>query len=365
MFRDKDKFRVAWREKGKRYSRNFSSKEEARDFERKLKAGVLGSVTVTKQNPLMEDFFERWLNEYSKVEKGDNSNDEDRRVIERHLKPAFRCRPLNSIGKGDLVEMKSKLLRTKAHQKETFLSPKTVNNILLIAKSVMSFAVDLELIPQNPWLSVKLCKLPERDFRYWSFKERNEFFEKARNVKPDLADLVMLAAMTGLRRGELAALTWNLIDFHRRKAKIKRSYSVRLKKHGPTKGKEIAEVGLNPVAMEILRRRHQNRTDATVFPTKMFQNLRRDFGQLCKDVGARPIRFHDLRHTFASHLTEKAVDQRKVQELLRVKSSAMVQRYAHLHPDHLDGVTDLLCDTRTDTRRRKNRESNLRVSVNA
>ncbi|MBF0442726.1 MAG: tyrosine-type recombinase/integrase, partial [Oligoflexales bacterium] len=59
------------------------------------------------------------------------------------------------------------------------------------------------------------------------------------------------------------------------------------------------------------------------------------------------IRFHDLRHSFASCLTMGGLDPRLVMELMRHKSLAMTQRYAHLHPDYLKGATEILCRTQT------------------
>ncbi len=63
----------------------------------------------------------------------------------------------------------------------------------------------------------------------------------------------------------------------------------------------------------------------------------------CRKFGVKEIRFHDLRHTFASCLALAGVDLMVIKDLMRHKSYQMTLRYAHLHPDHLKGKTDVLC----------------------
>lgn len=340
MQRFRDGYRVWWREGGRRRSRFFKIKREAERFELERKLGIAGSETMASQNPTFAEFAARWVQEYSKPTKSGNSHDEDKRTIERHLRPAFGPKRLRSLKKPDLVELKARLLSTTAYQKKKPLAPKTVNNILMVAKKIMADALDLGIVPENPWRGIKRCRVPDKEFDYWMPDERERFFELADN--PDIRDAAYLACHTGLRRGELAALTWRAIDFERRRLRVSQSYSVRLKEYGPTKGKEVAEVPLNDAALELLHRRAEERRGTSVFPVHIFGNLRRDFGALCKRTGVRPIRFHDTRHTFASNLAMAGVDLMVIQKLMRHKTYQMTLRYAHLHPTHLEGATDAL-----------------------
>lgn len=355
MFRDKDGWRVQWRAKGRRLSRKFKSRTEAEDFVAKRRLGLADERPSERGSPTFEDFANRWLAEYSRAEKRATSHAEDKRVVKRHLVPALGPKRIKDLRRADLVELKANLLVKTAKDRKTALGPKTVNNILMVAKSILGYAAELELIGENPWRRMKPCKVAQRDFDFWRPEERDEFYARTRLVREDLGDLAYFACHTGLRRGELAALTWTAVDLERRKVRVVASYNVGLKALSPTKGGEVADVPLNSAALAVLRERAEDRDGPMVFPTELFENLRRAFTALCRRVGVRPIRFHDTRHTFASTLAMAGVDLLVIQQLMRHKSYQMTLRYAHLLPSHLAGQTEVLV-TGTQTARSGSRD---------
>jgi len=80
---------------------------------------------------------------------------------------------------------------------------------------------------------------------------------------------------------------------------------------------------------------------------KPYQDVKRSFASACRRAGIKDFRFHDLRHTFASHLVMSGTDITTVKELLGHKTLAMTMRYAHLAPSHkikavnkLDSILD-------------------------
>ena len=71
-------------------------------------------------------------------------------------------------------------------------------------------------------------------------------------------------------------------------------------------------------------------------------DIKHSFTSACRKAGIADFRFHDLRHTYASHLAMRAVHIRALQELLGHKTPAMTQRYYHLAPEQLQNAVKLL-----------------------
>jgi integrase len=71
-------------------------------------------------------------------------------------------------------------------------------------------------------------------------------------------------------------------------------------------------------------------------------DIKHSFTSACKKAGITDFRFHDLRHTYASHLAMRGVHIRALQELLGHKTLAMTQRYSHLAPEQLQNAVKLL-----------------------
>jgi len=86
-----------------------------------------------------------------------------------------------------------------------------------------------------------------------------------------------------------------------------------------------------------------------------YGNIRKSFEGAKKRAGIVDFRFHDLRHTFASHLVMAGVDLKTVQELLGHKSFEMTLRYTHLSPDHKKAALDILYKRMVTIRSQKDR----------
>jgi integrase len=151
------------------------------------------------------------------------------------------------------------------------------------------------------------------------------------------AELVRVAAYAGLRRGELVALRWGDVDFERRKLVVRRAVSGDVEASS-TKSRRAREVPLPDQAAGALARLSQ-RGDFTSAADYVFANrlgrrldgsaLRRRVERARDAAGLRPLRFHDLRHTYGSLLVAGGVDLASVKAAMGHSRITTTERYLH------------------------------------
>ena len=125
-------------------------------------------------------------------------------------------------------------------------------------------------------------------------------------------------------------------------------------KHGfilldKTKNGDRREIPINATLKGILRDLTRRIDVPYVFydraTGKPYKDVKRSFKTACRRAGIKDFHFHDLRHTFASHLVMAGVDITTVKELLGHKTLTMTLRYAHLAPSHKVKAVDILDST--------------------
>ena len=350
MFRDRDGWRVSWYRHGKRRSKKFANEKEARLFELKLELGEADTTPNPRLSPTFEELARDWHENYCKRRKSETQWGHDLIVIEKHLIPVLGPMRLTTIKKSAATTLLEALQSTK--RGERYISARTCNNALGLAKTILGYSVEKDLLSLNPFSSVPLLLQKKPAVSYWTPEERDGFLAQAFLLDPEFANLVLVACYTGLRMGELAGLRRRDLDFKTGLIHVGASYSVKLRKDlRTTKNGEAGWVEMCKPVHEVLSACRFLPTDARVFQLSLFDNARRRLLRLCELTQTRPIRFHDLRHTFASSLAMAGVDLMKIQAACRHKSYAMTLRYAHLHPDHLRGITTALEKSGSQTAR--------------
>jgi len=200
-------------------------------------------------------------------------------------------------------------------------STSTANRHLTLLKSVFNRAIAWELFKgANPAAKITKAKEPPNRLRYLSQAELQRLLGRCdAKIYPILA----CALYTGMRRGEVMGLTWANVDLNQSIIYILQSKS--------GKPREI------PIAAnlhEILASIETAKPTDKVFDVPNI-TLRRHFDQLLKAAGIAGFRFHDLRHTFASHFIMKTGNLTALQKILGHASPIMTQRYAHLSSGYL------------------------------
>lgn len=195
---------------------------------------------------------------------------------------------------------------------------------------MFNVAVEWGLIPYAPPIKA-FNGLPEPSFDFLDFEELDRLVDVATG---QYKALIIFAAKTGLRVGEIRALKKDDVDLVAKRVVVRRNIV-----HGVTdtpKSGKSREVPLCDSVVDALKgSRHLN--GPYVFCDSRGNVLNHDvmyrkLAHYCEKAGLRRIGFHTLRHTFASHLAMKGVPMKAIQEMLGHADIKMTMRYSHLSP---------------------------------
>lgn len=340
-------YRVRWREVGRLRSRTFKRKVDAEQFQARMRLGEqhVRPVPATQQKTLAE-VAQQWVKNYAEIHKFPSSVIRDKQMLRDYILPTLGSRPIQSIEKTDILAWQGEL------KNKTQLALKTINLVHGLLAKILHDAVDWGFIDKNPTVGVKRFRLPEIDFKFWSMEERDRFLNFAKGENHKLWEIIAFTVHTGLRSGEVEGLLRDALDFERREVVVKRSFCHKTSSLNPyTKGKNIRRVPMNSLVWSILQDRRLFAPDMKIFSFDFEHLLWRYFRPLQRKAGVQEIRFHDLRHTFASHLAMAGVSLFDIQKLLGHAEIRTTMRYMHLAPDQLQGKTDVLLSLQLTCRR--------------
>jgi len=193
--------------------------------------------------------------------------------------------------------------------------------LALIRAILRRSALDWEWIDKPP--VIKLYREAKRRVRYLSAEQASLLIQE---LPEHLADIVRFSLVTGLRRSNVTKLEWSQVDMQRNVAWI----------HGDqAKAGKPIHVTLNATAIAVLAKQI-GKHPKSVFSYKgrpIIQVNTKAWYKALKRAGIEDFRWHDLRHTWASWLTQNGVPLNVIQEMGAWESAEMVRRYAHLAPE--------------------------------
>ena len=256
-----------------------------------------------------------------------------RSALRAHLLPAFGGRPIESITTEDIEAWRRSL---------TGLSNRSKNKLLIQLHGIFRRAQMVWGIPVNPLARVEKHPMrPSGDIQVFS---PEEVWALVRAAASDQDGAVYLtAAFTGLRLGELLALRWRDVDFAGSTIRVRASWAGSALTT-PKSGK-VRAVPMAPDVASALgrlgRRENWVGEDDLVFAGEGGDHLdasalRRRYKAALAAAALRPLRFHDLRHTFGTRMIAKA-DIRRVQEWMGHADIQTTMRYLHYAPHDEDG----------------------------
>ena len=225
-----------------------------------------------------------------------------------------------------------KVERFRKERLKTGNSKSTCNRHLALMKRLFNVAIEEGYTEENPVQKVKLYSekdtLKERILRA---SEEAELMEKCSDY---LKPIITVALNTGMRLGEILNLKWNNIDLKARRIRVEK-----------TKSGKVRFIPINDTLFYELRRLRNGQSPFVFFnpeTMKPYVDLKRGFKAACRRAGIEGMRFHDLRHTFATRLIENGIDIETVRDLLGHHSITVTQRYTHSNDERKRAAVELL-----------------------
>ena len=253
--------------------------------------------------------------------------------INSRLLPEFGDRRLEEITSRDIERWRATIVTSTGEP----LTNKSKNNLLVLLHGIFRRAVTVYGLPYNPVATVEPHRVrPSGDIEVFS-PEEVWALARAAASEQDRA-IYLTAAFTGLRRGELLALRWRDVDFAGHTIRVRANWAA--KQLTTPKSGKVRSVPMAPdvarALAELGKRDLFTSDDDLVFTGVAGGHLDGDalssrYRSALERAALRPLRFHDLRHTFGTRMIAKA-DVRRVQEWMGHADIQTTMKYLHYAP---------------------------------
>ena len=297
---------------------------------------------------ILGQWLDRWLTEYKAGTVRPGTLEGYHRYIEYYIKPQLGDKQISLLSQQDIQRMYRRLkTEGRIHEHPEMghqLSDSMVRHIHSTLHAALKDAVQAHVIPRNPTEGTTAPKPNYKPKRILTRAELDDFLTV---VEQDEVwrDFFQTELMTGLRRGEICGLQWS--DFDEESGMLKVCRTLHGQRKGEyTVGETKTETGtrtivLPPSTAELLRKRKETAVSEWIFPNiyEPEKPMHPDYAYhrlktLLKQAELPLIRFHDLRHTFATHALAGGVDAKTLSGILgHTNASFTLDTYTHVTTD--------------------------------
>ena len=333
-------------ETGKAIIKNVLGKTQA-EVKEKLKKAIEENVGIDYGRAkayTVGTWLEVWMENYAKIKLRPSTFKTSQGFLKNHIKPQIGGIPLADLTSLDLQRFYKHLLdggrvdRIEAKKKPKGLAPKTGRNIHQMIGSAYNLAMEQKLVSKNPTQGCALPKVEHKEMQTLPVEQLTSFLREAKDS--GVFALYYIDLTTGLRRGELLGLKWSDIDLEKGDLRVRRQIGRIDGKiiEMPLKTKNAYRtLPLSADAIDVLmQQRRKTGNSEWVFPSPTGGPVSPDsvlhmLHRVLKRAGLPKVRFHDLRHTFATLALQNGVDIKTVSGMLGHFSAGFtLDTYAHV-----------------------------------
>lgn len=317
---------------GKRLIKNVLGKTQA-EVKEKLKTAIAESqdIEVRKSDDeyTVAAWLRTWYELYAKPNVRTATANRYELIIEQYTVPRIGNIKLKKLTTQHLQKLYKELLESgRIHVgkgQDNGLSTTTVHSVHLMLHCALERAVKERLISRNPCEDCIVPKPRKLDMKILTPEHMKAYLEAA--DRRGLLPMFYLELVSGLRKGELVALRWDDVDIRQRTISVSKQYvrnpdgSLELTR--PKTENSVRLVSIPQTAVDLLIQEHDKHPDSPyLFPSpltgEMYHpdsvvNLHK---KILQDAGLEHLRFHDLRHTFATTALQNGVDVKTVSAML-------------------------------------------------
>ena len=334
-------------ETGKRIIKNVLGKTQA-ECKAKLSAALesVKGIDVSRADEYtVATWLRSWYDIYAKPNIRVATADRYHLMVEQYTIPRIGNIKLTKLTAHDLQKLYKELMENgridrKSGHGNPGLSSTTVRSLHLMLHNAFERAVKERLIPRNPTEDCIAPKIQKFEMQILQPEHIKEYLNAA-NAR-GLLPMFYLELVSGLRKGELTALLWSDLDIQNRTISVSKQASWdtehQLILSRPKTGNSIREVSIPQDAVELLKQEHAKHPDNPwMFPSGRTGEMYHPDSvvtlhkRILKDAGLEHIRFHDLRHTFATLALQNGVDVKTVSSMLGHYDAGFTLRtYTHV-----------------------------------
>ena len=300
-----------------------------------------GNHSPTQVRPDMPfgAWMDYWYQNFSKTRLRPTTQLSYEGWIYNHLIPGLGHIQLNRLTQADLQQffrtMKESGRKSNADKRGKGMADRSVRSCHAVCQMALDRAVEEKLIHGNPAAGCRLPPIKGREMQVLTHEEIQRFLIQAK--AEGMYELFLLDLTTGMRRGELLALRWDDLDFDTGKLRIDKQIC-------PVGGKLIISepktkaanrtIILPPAMLEVLAEYKKGIFSDLMFPSRIKPDqpidpgyVRKRLQVILKRAGCKSVRFHDLRHTFATMSLENGMDVKTLSTIIGHVSSATTLKH--------------------------------------